>query len=123
MISGGRMESEKGSEVVIVGGGIAGSAMAIQLARRGVGVTLLEQQRVYADRVRGEFMAPWGVGIAQRLGVFDALIGAGAILPRWSIIYDETVPPAAAETAKVDHAGLVPGVSGALCLHHPTACE
>jgi menaquinone-9 beta-reductase len=84
---------------------------------------VLEQQRVYADRVRGEFMAPWGVAVAQRLGLFDALMAAGAVLPRWSIIYDETIPPPAAEASKVDQAGMVPGVTGALCLHHPVACE
>ncbi|MBV8717173.1 MAG: FAD-dependent monooxygenase, partial [Chloroflexi bacterium] len=55
-------------DAVIVGGGIGGSALATVLARNGLAVTVLEQQRTYADRVRGEYMAAWGVEIAQRLG-------------------------------------------------------
>ena len=38
------------SDVVIVGGGIAGSALALVLARRGTDVTVLERQQDYADR-------------------------------------------------------------------------
>ena len=47
-------------DVVIVGGGITGSAMGIVLARSGVRVKVLERDRIYQDRVRGEFMASWG---------------------------------------------------------------
>jgi 2-polyprenyl-6-methoxyphenol hydroxylase-like FAD-dependent oxidoreductase len=60
-------------DVVVVGGGIAGSSLATVLARGGLSATVLEQQRTFADRVRGEVMALWGVEIAARLGVLDAL--------------------------------------------------
>ena len=46
------------TDVVIVGGGIAGSALALVLARQGLEVTVLEQQTEYHDRVRGEVLAP-----------------------------------------------------------------
>ncbi len=47
-------------DIVIVGGGITGGALAIVLARAGVGVKILERDRVYQDRVRGKFMTCWG---------------------------------------------------------------
>lgn len=111
------------ADVVVVGGGIAGSALATVLARKGLAVTVLEQQRTYADRVRGEYMASWGVEIAQRLGLFDALNQAGGCMPRWAVQYDELMPPEAAEQHKIDINGMVQGVNGVLCVSHPVACE
>jgi glycine/D-amino acid oxidase-like deaminating enzyme len=37
---------ERGSDVVVIGGEIVGSAIAYQLARRGVGVVILRQNPV-----------------------------------------------------------------------------
>jgi len=48
-------------DVVIVGGGIAGCALATTLARGGLAVGVLERDPEPVDRVRGEFIAPWGV--------------------------------------------------------------
>lgn len=48
------------SDVVIVGGGIAGSSLAYALASEGRSVTVLESSVEYQDRVRGESMLPWG---------------------------------------------------------------
>ncbi len=111
------------AHVVIVGGGISGSALGAVLARQGRSVTVLEHQRVYADRVRGEFLAPWGAAIAQRLGLLDALVDAGGVFVRFVLNYDETLDPPQAEAARQDHADLVPGIPGSLCMHHPAACE
>jgi flavin-dependent dehydrogenase len=41
-------------EVIIIGGGIAGNALAAVLARAGKAVLVLERSTVYRDRVRGE---------------------------------------------------------------------
>ena len=41
-------------DVIVVGGGIAGSALAGVLAGAGVDVLLLETVTEYRDRVRGE---------------------------------------------------------------------
>jgi 2-polyprenyl-6-methoxyphenol hydroxylase-like FAD-dependent oxidoreductase len=57
------------SEIVVVGGGIGGATIALVLARAGLTVTVLEQQPSYRDRVRGEYMQPWGVAEAQHLGI------------------------------------------------------
>jgi 2-polyprenyl-6-methoxyphenol hydroxylase-like FAD-dependent oxidoreductase len=69
---------EKGSDVIVVGGGLAGSTLSIALARAGVDVTLLEAETRFRDRVRGEILFPWGVSEARRLGIYDLLIAAGA---------------------------------------------
>jgi choline dehydrogenase-like flavoprotein len=91
------------TDVVVVGGGIGGAALATLLARHGVAVTVLERQRAYQDRVRGEVLAVWGVAEAQRLGVVDVLLGAGGALVTRRVPYDEAWSTAAAEAAVRDN--------------------
>jgi menaquinone-9 beta-reductase len=47
------------SDVIIVGGGIAGSSLAYALASEGRSVTVLESSVEYEDRVQGETLMPW----------------------------------------------------------------
>jgi 2-polyprenyl-6-methoxyphenol hydroxylase-like FAD-dependent oxidoreductase len=111
------------ADVVIVGGGIAGGALATALARDGLGVTVLEASEEYEDRVRGETMMPWGVAEARALGVEQALLDARAqIVPAW-VGYADEVDPADAEAAPIPVGDMVPGVSGCLNLRHPEACD
>ena len=70
--------SKQHSEIIIVGGGLAGSALSISLARAGVDVLLLEAETAFRDRVRGEILFPWGVAQARRLGIYELLRAAGA---------------------------------------------
>lgn len=60
-------------DVIIVGGGLAGSALAQALAKSGRRVLVLEREREFRDRVRGEQMHPWGVSAARALGIYDSL--------------------------------------------------
>jgi 2-polyprenyl-6-methoxyphenol hydroxylase-like FAD-dependent oxidoreductase len=64
-------------DAIIVGGGLAGSALADQLARSNHNVLILERETRFKDRVRGENMLPWGVAAARRLGIYDDLVAAG----------------------------------------------
>jgi menaquinone-9 beta-reductase len=57
--------SRESFEVVIIGRGITGDALATVLARAGKSVLILERTRVYRDRVRGEGFQPWGVAEAR----------------------------------------------------------
>lgn len=64
-------------DAIVVGGGLAGSVLADQLARAGHDVLVLEREIRFKDRVRGENMLPWGVAAAKRLGIHDELVRAG----------------------------------------------
>lgn len=107
------------ADVVVVGGGIAGSSLAFALARSGVRVVVLEAAERFTDKVRGESIMPWGVAAAEQLGVADVLRDAGAqTSPCW-VRYGEGL----GEPSRIPVGLLVPGVPGALNLHHPTACQ
>jgi 2-polyprenyl-6-methoxyphenol hydroxylase-like FAD-dependent oxidoreductase len=64
-------------DVVIVGAGVAGGALATRLARDGISILVLERTRVHVDRIRGEFLPPWGVQEAMQLGILEDLLSAG----------------------------------------------
>jgi 2-polyprenyl-6-methoxyphenol hydroxylase-like FAD-dependent oxidoreductase len=113
----------KDPDVVIIGAGIAGGALAAVLARDGRDVLVLERTLAHEDRVRGEFMAPWGVAEATRLGLLDVLLGAGGNYIRTLTPYSDLLTPAEAEAKAVDFSALVPGVGGALSIGHPVACD
>ena len=67
-------------DVVTIGGGIGGAALATAVARSGRAVHVLEREANFKDRVRGENILPWGVAAARRLGILDDLIAAGGRL-------------------------------------------
>jgi 2-polyprenyl-6-methoxyphenol hydroxylase-like FAD-dependent oxidoreductase len=61
-------------DLVTVGGGLGASALAIAMAREGARVLVIEKEQRFRDRVRGEYLAPWGVAEARELGVADLLL-------------------------------------------------
>lgn len=72
-------------DVAIIGGGIAGSSLAIALRRQGLTVALIEREPSFRDRVRGEAIHPWGVREVDALGLRLLLGKAGAVeLPYWT---------------------------------------
>jgi 2-polyprenyl-6-methoxyphenol hydroxylase-like FAD-dependent oxidoreductase len=56
-------------DIITVGGGLGSSALAKVMAQAGKRVLVLEREREFKDRVRGEYMCPWGVAEARELGV------------------------------------------------------
>jgi 2-polyprenyl-6-methoxyphenol hydroxylase-like FAD-dependent oxidoreductase len=110
-------------DIVIVGGGIGGGALATSLARAGRGVLVLEKSTVYRDHVRGEWIAPWGVVELQRLGLYDAVrAGGGHHLSRHQT-FEEDLPAATSELMVLDLTAMVPEVAGPLCIGHPALCQ
>jgi 2-polyprenyl-6-methoxyphenol hydroxylase-like FAD-dependent oxidoreductase len=86
-------------------------------------VLLLEQSEVYQDRVRGEWIAPWGVDEVKRLGLYDLLLGVGGHHVARHATFDEGRDPAAAEAQALPLSIFRPGVPGPLCLGHPKHCQ
>ena len=43
-------------DLIVIGGGLAGAALAKPLAEAGLRVLILEREKVFKDRVRGEAM-------------------------------------------------------------------
>ena len=65
-------------DVITVGGGIAASSLAIAIAEQGAKVLVLEREKQFKDRVRGEAVVPWGVAEANELGICRLLKGTCA---------------------------------------------
>jgi 2-polyprenyl-6-methoxyphenol hydroxylase-like FAD-dependent oxidoreductase len=107
------------SDILVVGGGIAGASLAYALASEGLGVTVLEATEEYRDRVRGEAMQAWGVKEARDLGVEQVLLDAGAhISPVW-----KQYAEGADQVGEIPMAAMVPEIPGTLNLRHPDACQ
>jgi 2-polyprenyl-6-methoxyphenol hydroxylase-like FAD-dependent oxidoreductase len=110
-------------DVAIVGGGISGPALAAQLAPAGLSVLVLERQVAFRDRVRGEYMQPWGAAEMLRLGIEQTLLDAGGGYNTAMVGYDEDVDPSEAEAGAIPLGAFLPGVSGGMAVGHPQACE
>jgi 2-polyprenyl-6-methoxyphenol hydroxylase-like FAD-dependent oxidoreductase len=111
------------TDAVIIGGGIAGSALAAALAGDGYDVLLLERQTVYRDKVRGEVINCWGVTELLQLGLEKAILKAGGTYINRFVGFDETVDPDTAWAKALHLDEMLPGIRGVLDVGHPEACE
>src|SRR5438093_5351425 len=93
-------------DIVTVGGGLGGAALARAMAERGARVLVLERERRFTDRVRGEALLPWGVAEARALGLDDVLRAAGAHELAWSDLYFAGMPVAHRDLAATTPQGL-----------------
>jgi flavin-dependent dehydrogenase len=76
-------------DVVVIGGGPAGSTAAALLAERGVDVVLLEKDRHPRFHI-GESLLPCNLPILQRLGVLAQVTEIGVHKPGAEIVSDDT---------------------------------
>src|SRR3954451_4016328 len=60
-------------DLIIAGGSIAGAALGFAAKCAGARVLIVEPEREFRDRVRGESLHPWGVAKTQRLGLAGVL--------------------------------------------------
>jgi 2-polyprenyl-6-methoxyphenol hydroxylase-like FAD-dependent oxidoreductase len=110
-------------DLVIVGGGIGGSSIGLVMSRAGYSCVVLERTTTFPDRTRGEWLAPWGVLEARRIGVEADLRSARGHILRRLVIYEPEISRAQAESDVLDLSRMVPDVEGAMTQRHPDACQ
>jgi 2-polyprenyl-6-methoxyphenol hydroxylase-like FAD-dependent oxidoreductase len=74
-------------DIITVGGGLAGATLAKAMAENGARVLVIERERQFKDRVRGEVTFPWGVAELQKLGVYQLLLETCARSIGWQDTY------------------------------------
>ena len=77
-------------DVVIVGGGPAGSSAAIHLATCGARVLLAEQKKFPRPKLCGEFISPECLAHFERLGVADRMMKAGGAELTETVFYSRS---------------------------------
>lgn len=105
-------------DLVIAGGGLAGATLAKNMAEHGAKVLVIEREREFKDRVRGECMFPWGNAEAHSLGIAGTLAEAGGYQLQWADFY--------VVADRVDRREIIPTTSHQLpCLacYHPAMQE
>lgn len=76
------------ADVVVVGAGIFGCAVAVALAKQGRSIILLEKSLKEPDRIVGELLQPGGVAALEILGLADCLEDIDAVrVVGYNVIY------------------------------------
>lgn len=73
------MAREPEFDLLCVGGGLAGAALAMRMASQGCRVLVLESTARFQDRVRGEATHPWGTQEARELGLYELMLKASGM--------------------------------------------
>ncbi len=84
--------AERRADVIVVGGGPAGSTVAWRLAREGARVVLLERARFPREKVCGDYVEPRGLAILREMGCLAALEAHAPLPITHSSTYVEGVP-------------------------------
>jgi len=79
-------EGRSALDVLVVGAGPAGSAVATLLARAGYAVAAVDRAAFPRDKACSEYMSPETVRLLDRLGVVPALEAAGAAAPAGTVV-------------------------------------
>ncbi|SZF00516.1 unnamed protein product [Blumeria hordei] len=74
-----RCTSNREADVVVVGAGIFGCAVAFALAKQGRSVFLLEKSLKQPDRIVGELLQPGGISALEKLGLSHCLEDIDAV--------------------------------------------
>ena len=66
------------SDVVIIGAGIAGSALAFELQKRNISTLLLDRRKGLDSTPRGITFQPNGLEALEKIGVLDSVLQMGS---------------------------------------------
>lgn len=101
-----RREQHHEADVVVVGAGIFGCAIAYALANQGRSVILLERWMYQPDRIVGELLQPGGIASLKKLGLGHCLDGIDSIFCEgYSVIFNGK--PAVVQYPTIDENGVV----------------
>jgi 2-polyprenyl-6-methoxyphenol hydroxylase-like FAD-dependent oxidoreductase len=105
-------------DIITVGGGLGGAGLARSMAERGYRVLVVEREDQFKDRVRGEWLAPWGVVETKELGIYDLLMESCGYHP---VVWDTRLGPAS--LGDRDLAETTPGGCHSMTFYHPQMQE
>lgn len=100
------------TDVVVVGGRVAGSAVATTLARGGHGVAVLERRALPSDTLSTHVLVPSAVAEAARLGALERLLATGA--PRCDYVH-----VGCGEVQLHENWSTIDGIGYGLCIPRP----
>ena len=66
-------------EFAVVGGGLAGSALAIHLAQANRNIALFEKDHLPRDKLCGEFLSPESQALLKEIGCLDEVLAQGGV--------------------------------------------
>jgi 2-polyprenyl-6-methoxyphenol hydroxylase-like FAD-dependent oxidoreductase len=105
-------------DIITIGGGLGGAALAKAMAEHGKRVLVLERETKFKDRVRGEGMTTWGSADAKALGIYDLMFSkSGREVPWW----DTFVGPM--QVAHREMATTTPQALPTITFYHPEMQE
>lgn len=105
-------------DIITVGGGLGGAALAKAMAERGYRVLVAERETQFKDRVRGEAMTPWGVAETKELGIYDLVMSNGGYHPG---LWDTWLGPAS--VGERDLSATMPAGCYGMNFYHPAIQE
>lgn len=112
------MSSKRAFDLLIIGGGLAGSALGRAMALAGASVLIIEKERAFRDRIRGEVLHPWGTVEAEKLGLYALLLGSCAreVLYEAHYLAGRAAPPR-------DYRATTPQGTCGMAFYHPDMQE
>lgn len=100
-------------DVIIAGGGPAGSSAAINLAMRGARVLLVEQKKFPRAKLCGEFISPECAPLFEKLGVADQMLAARPAQISETVFYSRSGKRARVPSSWFGATGVALGLSRA----------
>src|SRR5687768_17139916 len=100
-------------DVIIAGGGPAGSSAAIHLSLRGARVLLAEQKKFPRPKLCGEFISPECITQFERLGVSDQMLARSPSPLTETVFYSQAGARVSVPSAWLSKGGVALGLSRA----------